>query len=277
MTWTEFEAMGGAIRGWQRGDGDTLALVLHGGPGMTDYTEDLADEVAAGMGAGSRIVRYQQRGLSPSTLAGPFTVAQAVDDLIAVLDHLGAADGLLVGHSWGGHLAMHAACAHPERVSGLVLIDSLGAIGDGGEGTMEAVISDRIGADAQRRYDELGESENRSDEDEVAMLAIAWPGYFSDPAAAAPMPPLRLSAAVFGELAADAMRLLEEGVLERAIPSLSIPSIHMIGNASPIDPAANLATAALFRDSIVQAFDDTGHFIWIERPGSVEAAVRSLP
>ena len=119
MTWTEFEAMGGAIGGWQRGDGDRLALVLHGGPGMTDYTEDLADEVAAGMGAGSRVVRYQQRGLTPSTLAGPFTVAQAVDDLIAVLDHLGAANGMLVGHSWGGHLAMHAACAHPERVSGL--------------------------------------------------------------------------------------------------------------------------------------------------------------
>ena len=100
--------------------------------------------------------------------------------------------------------------------------------------------------------------------------------YFSDPAAAAPMPPLRLSATVFEELAPDAMRLLAEG-LERAIPSLSIPSVHMIGNASPIDPAANLATAALFRDSVVQAFDDTGHFIWIERPGSVEAAVRSLP
>jgi proline iminopeptidase len=276
MSWTEFAVDGGAIGGWQRGDGDTLALVLHGGPGMSDYTEDLAEEVVAGMGAGSRVVRYQQRGLTPSTLEGPFTVARSVDDLIAVLDHLGAADAILVGHSWGGHLAMHAACARPERVSGLVLIDSLGAIGDGGAGTMEAIIGERIGPDALRRYTELEESEGKSDEDELAMLALAWPGYFSDPAVASPMPPIRVSSAVFEELAADAMRLLEGGVLEREIPSLSIPSIHMIGNASPIDPAANVATAALFRDAVIQVFDDTGHFIWIERPGTVEAAVELL-
>jgi proline iminopeptidase len=276
MSWSEFETSGGAIGGWQRGDGDTLAVVLHGGPGMTDYTEDLADEVAAGMGAGSRVVRYQQRGFAPSHLEGPFTVAQGVDDLFAVLDRFEREQALLVGHSWGGHLAMHAACARPERVSGLVLVDTFGAVGDGGVGTMEAVIEARMSPDAIRRYAEL-EASDRSIETESEMMAIIWPGYFSDPAAAPPAPATMLcSPDVYEAVAGDAVRLLKESVLEQAIPRLSIPSVHLIGGASPINPEVVRATAALFRDAIVQEFDGVGHFIWIERPGSVERAVALL-
>ena len=35
-------------------------------------------------------------------------------------------------------------------------------------------------------------------------------------------------------------------------------------------------TAALCSDAIVHEFDDVGHFIWIERPGAVGAAVSEL-
>ncbi len=275
MSWTGFETSDGAIGGWQRGDGEAVAIVLHGGPGLSDYTEDLADEVAAGMGAGSRVVRYQQRGFAPSTLDGPFTVAQNVDDLFAVLDRFESEQALLVGHSWGGHLAMHAACAQPGRVSGLILVDTFGAVGDGGVGTMEAIIEARIGPDAVRRCAEL-EASGSSIETESAIMAIIWPGYFSDPAAAPPAPPMLCHPDVYTAVEGDAMRLLQEGALERALPQLSIPSVHMIGRASPINPEVVRATAALFRDATVHELDDVGHLIWIERPGSVEAAVSEL-
>jgi proline iminopeptidase len=275
MSWTAFATSGGAIGGWQRGDGDTVAMVLHGGPGLSDYTEDLADEVATGMGSGSRVVRYQQRGFAPSDLEGPFTVAQHVDDLFAVLDRFETERAVLVGHSWGGHLAMHAACAQPGRVSGLILVDTFGAVGDGGAGTMEAVIGARIGPDALRRCEEL-EATDRSIETHSAIMAILWPGYFSDPAAAPPAPPMLVNPDANEAIMGDAMRLLQEGVLEQAIPQLSIPSVHLIGAASPINPEAVRATAALFRDAIVLELDDVGHFIWIERPGAVEQAVALL-
>lgn len=275
MSWTEFETSGGAIGGWQRGDGDTVALVLHGGPGLSDYTEDLADEVVAGIGAGSRVVRYQQRGFAPSDLDGPFTVAQFVADLFAVLDRFECERALLVGHSWGGHLAMHAACAQPGRVSGLILVDTFGAVGDGGVGTMDAVIGARIGPDALRRCAEL-EASARSIETESSILATLWPGYFSDPAAAPPAPPMLCHPDLNEAVMADAIRLLKESVLEQVLPRLSIPSVHLIGGASPINPEVVRATAALFRDAIVQEFDDVGHFIWIERPGAVEQAVALL-
>ena len=37
----------------------------------------------------------------------------------------------MVGHSWGGHLALHVAMVLPERLLGVVAVDPLGSVGDG--------------------------------------------------------------------------------------------------------------------------------------------------
>jgi pimeloyl-ACP methyl ester carboxylesterase len=54
----------------------------------------------------------------------PFTVQDAVDDLVAVLDHLGVAEAILVGFSFGGWISVRLALRHPERVLGLAIVDS---------------------------------------------------------------------------------------------------------------------------------------------------------
>ena len=84
---TEFavEVAGGTIVGWESGDGER-ALVLHGGPLISDYTAPLAEQLD-----GLRTIRYQQRGLPPSTTAGPFDVEANVADALAVLDARGVA------------------------------------------------------------------------------------------------------------------------------------------------------------------------------------------
>jgi lipase len=46
-----------------------------------------------------------------------------VDDLIAVLDHLGVERALLAGHSMGAYVVARLAAEHPDRASALVLID----------------------------------------------------------------------------------------------------------------------------------------------------------
>ena len=101
-----------------------------------------------------------------------------------------------------------------------------------------------------------------------------WPGYFKDPANAPEMPPMRTHGAA-GAAMGDAMRLLGEGALESALPTIDIPSLHLIGAHSPIEPEANKRTAALMQRSAVEVLD-TGHFPWLEQPGSVEAATRRL-
>jgi proline iminopeptidase len=272
MHWTPFALPDGSTGGHEHGAEGELVLVLHGGPGLSDYTDALAREVHDGLGGTVRLVRYQQRGIAPSTFEGPFTIDQLVADLFAVVDHFGADSAMLVGHSWGGHLALHAAIARPERVSALVLVDSLGAVGDGGAGTMEAIISARIGPEAAARVEQLDALE-RSKENDAAMFELQWPGYFLDPAGAPPAPDVVLDGAIFEALERDATRLLEEGLLERALPGLALPSLHIIGRASPIEPAANRATAALLTGAMVEELE-TGHFPWLEQPGSVTRAVQ---
>jgi proline iminopeptidase len=71
------------LAGWVTGRGGE-ELLLHGGPGMTDYMASLLPELG-----GYQVASFQQRGVAPSTLNGPFDVPTLRDDVIDVLDTLG--------------------------------------------------------------------------------------------------------------------------------------------------------------------------------------------
>lgn len=129
----------GELSGWVTGEGPRV-LAIHGGPGMNyDYLDDAVLELAAQY----QVATFQQRGLAPSTEQGEFTVAEAVADVAAVLDGLGWNTAYLFGHSWGGHLVFHAAVGIPGRLDGVLSVDPLGAVGDGG--------AEAFGAEMPRR------------------------------------------------------------------------------------------------------------------------------
>ncbi len=91
----------GSLYGWVTENDGPRVLLIHGGPGMSfKYLDGLAEEI----GNDFRVAAYQQRGIEPSTLEGPFTVEREVTDAIAVLDALEWDRAWVVGHSWGGHL-----------------------------------------------------------------------------------------------------------------------------------------------------------------------------
>ncbi len=95
----------------------------------------------------------------------------------------------MLGHWWGVHLAMHLAVAQPDRVAGLVLVDGLGAVGDGGIAEMGQAMVDRLLPGALARMQEMaGQMARRepADTDATEQTALQWPGYFAEPAAARP-------------------------------------------------------------------------------------------
>jgi pimeloyl-ACP methyl ester carboxylesterase len=57
---------------------------------------------------------------------GDYTIAAIAGDVAAVVDTLGLARFVLVGHSMGGGVALTYAGANPQRVAGLVLVDPIG-------------------------------------------------------------------------------------------------------------------------------------------------------
>ncbi len=186
-----FEApvTGGVLRGSVRGEGAQV-LLLHGGPGLAwTYLQPVVDELSDGY----RVAIYQQRGLAPSTAGPPYDVPTQVDDVAAVLDVLGWDRAIVLGHSWGGHLLLHLLAASPDRLSGAVVVDPIGAVGDGGLAEFEATILARTPPADVRRAEELDRralSGEGDEADAVESMRLVWPAYFADPAASTrPRPP----------------------------------------------------------------------------------------
>jgi 3-oxoadipate enol-lactonase len=68
-----------------------------------------------------RVIRYDMRGYGSSSL--PQGAYSHVDDLLALIDFLGAAPVHVVGLSLGGRLALRLAAQQPEAVRSLTLAD----------------------------------------------------------------------------------------------------------------------------------------------------------
>lgn len=71
----------------------------------------------------ARVVRYDRRGYGRSAPhEGPFGMAEQVDDLLAVLD--GRRADLVVGHSYGGNVALALAERHPGSVAAVAVYET---------------------------------------------------------------------------------------------------------------------------------------------------------
>lgn len=263
----------GDLGGWVAGDGPPV-LALHGGPGLGyEYLDEVVEEI----GTRHRVATFQQRGLEPSTVEGEFTIDEALADVVAVLDELGWDRALVMGHSWGGHLALHAAAAIPDRLSGVLAVDPLGAVGDGGAAEFGATMVARTPEASRPRVLELADKEEAvglTPEEDAEQLALVWPAYFAEPSTAPPMPPTRMSQPSFAGLWADVVARLPG--LEAALPTVRVPVGVLLGEGSPIPATAGTGTAARIPGAWCHSVPGAGHFVWSEAPGSVVAAMERL-
>ena len=275
MEWTEFttEDDGPLIAGLRAGSGPPV-LLLHGGPGLGfDYLRDLADELAEE----NDVAWYQQRGQEPSAEEGPHSVAADVEDAGRVLDALGWERAYVVGHSWGGQLALQVAEAMPERLLGVLAVDPLGSVGDGRWPEFDEEIFRRTPEDVRARARELDELSMAGEaDDELALegMRLVWPAYFADPEQAPPMPELRIASARSAEMIPSI--LAELPALEAGLPEIRVPVGFVHGARSPMPLAASTDAAERIPRAWVEVVQGAGHFIWVEAPGAVRTALRRL-
>ncbi len=71
-----------------------------------------------------RCICWDERGFGDTPATGPFSYWDSADDLVALMDHLGLDQAVLLGMSQGGFLSLRATLKYPNRVIALVLIDS---------------------------------------------------------------------------------------------------------------------------------------------------------
>jgi pimeloyl-ACP methyl ester carboxylesterase len=68
---------------------------------------------------------YDLRGHGRSSMPPRgYTPGRMAEDLKHLLDRLEIASAVVVGHSFGGSVALHLACQHPDRVRRLILADA---------------------------------------------------------------------------------------------------------------------------------------------------------
>jgi pimeloyl-ACP methyl ester carboxylesterase len=275
VAWTEFTTRddGPLIAGRRAGSGPPV-LLLHGGPGIGfDYLRDLADELAEE----NDVAWYQQRGQEPSATDGPHTVAADVEDARRVLDALGWRQAYVVGHSWGGHLALHVAEAMPERLLGVLAVDPLGSVGDGRWPEFDEEMFRRTPEavrDRARELDELATAGKLDDELSLEGFRLVWPAYFAEPEHAPPMPELRIASKRSAEMVPSI--LAELPALEAGLPQIGVPVGFVHGSLSPMPLGASTDAADRIPGAWVEVVDGAGHFIWVEAPGAVRATLRRL-
>ena len=114
-------ANGVALHYQQAGAGPDVVLLHAVTANMAVWlVSDLLDTLARDY----RVTAYDLRGhgLSAAPPTG-YTSADMADDFRGLHDALGLGPAYLVGHSFGGVVAMHVAAAYPESVAGVILSD----------------------------------------------------------------------------------------------------------------------------------------------------------
>ncbi|MEM7339955.1 MAG: alpha/beta hydrolase [Actinomycetota bacterium] len=241
------------------GSGPPL-LMMHGGLGL-DHTyfrpafDQLADRAT--------VIYYDHRGNGRSArladYASELTFDHLVSDAVGVLDALGFETATVLGHSYGGFVAQAFAAAHLDRLSGLVLVDTVPAFDyqPAPSGTDEQMAA----------FGQVFTEPAPNDEVWHSLWSTIWPMYFhqwnADEAA-------RIDAGT--HYVADAWNA-SAGLLGTfntldALPGITVPALCVAGIhdfITPPEPGA-VRLDQLLPNSELALFDNSGHYPFSEEP-----------
>ena len=119
IEWREAIAGGQTFRYVDSGEGP-LVVLLHGFPDLPSSWDSIRARLNA---AGFRTVAPYLRGYHPVTLDGRgFDSDDQADDVALLLDALGEATAVVVGHDWGAEATYGSATKHAQRVTKMVAL-----------------------------------------------------------------------------------------------------------------------------------------------------------
>lgn len=99
-------------------------IFIHGGPGYNCFMFEAA-AAAKLSDQGLFVITYDQRGCGRSKIKNcKYTFSEAVDDLAAVYERSKIKKAALIGHSFGGAVAVKFAQSHPEMIDRIILVSA---------------------------------------------------------------------------------------------------------------------------------------------------------
>lgn len=253
------------------GEGDPV-LLLTGGPGFSGgYLEPVAEHVSKTHTA----ILPDQRGTGES---GPdpfdataFGIERSVADLEQIRVSLGHDTLTVVGHSWGGILAMHYAAAHPDRVSNLVLLNSGGvdpSFMRGYQANISARMTDEDRAALAKIVPAEQTIEAYADAVRAANRAMAG-GMTATPQAAAELRDTWMTPEQFDARVAIIMqRPLAAYDLKPTLGAYQGPATVVHGELDPIGIDTAEVIAATLPNAELVTIEGAAHWPFIEAPGA---------
>lgn len=268
------------VRLWtaRHGSGPPLVL-LHGGPGLWDYF----DELAAMVDDLVEVHRYDQRGGGRSDGGPPYDVATFVADLDALRAHWGHERWIVGGHSAGANLALAYAIEHPQRVEALIYIDGSGIIDDWHEEYHKNADARRTPEQRARQMElraivKEGKGALTPELDREYCV-LTWMADYADRSRAEQLArqllrPYGPSYEVNAILGADWDRLFADGSFADRSGEIQAPVLIVHGAEDPRPPRLAERLASSLTNSRLAVIPNAGHVPWIEQPDRTRSALR---
>ncbi len=236
-------------------------VVLHGGPGANHAT--LLPQFDS-LALNRRLLYYDQRGSGDSSASpgAPLGWRQHVDDLDVLLDHWQCPAATLLGHSWGGLLALLYTVRHPTRVNRLALVSPAPVTARGQQEFNRRL--DRRLRDSwlERERDALEVSDLRHREPSQyrqRSFELSISPYLRDPDRAKDVKRFVVSSRV-----RDAVwRSLAQYDLTAELSRLAVPSLVIHGRFDPI-PLSSSERIAHFLAAQLEVFEESAHLPFLE-------------
>ncbi|MBL6448149.1 proline iminopeptidase-family hydrolase [Fulvivirga sp. 29W222] len=270
-TYTEegFEVINGSEMYYKIIGSGSPIIVVHGGP-VLDHSYFLPqfNELAKD----HQLIFYDQRACGKSSIevdTSSMSIAGFVDDIEQLRTSLKLEKIDLLGHSWGGLLAMHYAIKYPQNLDHLILSNSMPASTEGWQAEEQQLASRITKEDSLSRAAIIHSEEmkNRSASAIKKLMMLSFKTQFHNKNL---LDSLNLyipedfmdRSAKFSYLGKD----LTDFDLYNGLKDVSVPTLIIYGED---EPAATLSGKAL-ESSIPQAqllvIPKCGHFPFVEQP-----------
>ena len=245
---------------WREQGAGQAVVFLHGlGGSRASWQPQLA-----GLSGAFRCIAWDMPGYGASASVTPLTFAAIADAVARLLDAAAVERAHLVGESFGGMHALHAALHHPDRVGRLVLANTSPAFG-----------LDGTDPDAWRaaRLAPLDAGLTPADIAEQVLTSVAGPSLDADM--------LAMRVAGFARIPADGLRAAVEclpshNVLDR-LAEIEAPALVIAGELDTETPVAySRILADGLQDAELVVLDGIGHLAVSETPEAVNRLTRDF-
>jgi proline iminopeptidase len=263
------ERAGGKI--WYKVSGtkrDCGTLFLHGGPGYNAFAFEKF--VGRQLSTEHPMIYIDQRGCGRSNAIasdGELSVTATVDDIEAIRALTGFKKLNLIGHSFGGLIALEYYARFPERVNKLILMEVSPDLVASSQYQLEAAL---------RLFPDFKPPSGESPRQKLAKIFenVGWKPFqlamFWNSSDAQKLNETVDRLSWLGDV--SPMRLIQslekEGYLDSRHPELlkplTVPAIALAGRKSHCVGALNLQTAARAWGCPIHWFDESGHFPYVE-------------